>query len=364
MLREFLAEHRDELVVRAQQKASRRPAPRATAVEINNGVPLFLDQLVALMRAADGEPNSDIGSSAATHGAELHERGFSIGQVVHGYGDLCQAVTQLASELDAPISTEDFKIFNCCLDDAIARAVTEYARLRDVTQGQRQAEQLGELAHELRNSLNAATLAYTVLREGRVGIGGSTGDLLGRSLRGLKDLINRSLTSVRLEVGGVHHRERIHVRDFIDEIQFEAALEAGATQIEFAVVTTLDDEEIEGDRPILAAALMNLLSNAFKFTHARGRVVLTVTATAAKVVFDVEDQCGGLPAGAVDELFRPFTQRSENRDGIGLGLSVSRKGVEANGGEIRVVDLPGRGCMFSIDLPRATQLPALAPSAT
>ena len=301
MLREFLAEHRDELIMRAQQKAQSRSGPRATAAEISNGVPLFLDQLVVLLREATGEASGDIGSSAAAHGAELHDRGFSVGQVVHGYGDLCQAVTELASEHVAPITTEEFHTFNRCLDDAIARAVTEHARLRDVSHVHRHAEQLGELAHELRNALNAATLSYTVLREGRVGISGSTGDLLGRSLRGLNDLINRSLTSVRLEAGGVHLRERIHVRDFIEEIQLEAGLEANAAEIEFVVIASVDNEAVEGDRPILAAALMNLLSNAFKFTHPRGRVVLTATASAGRVVFDVEDQCGGLPVGVAAE---------------------------------------------------------------
>ncbi len=353
MLHDFLVEHHAELAARAQQKLLRRGSSLVTADEISNGVPLFLDQLVVLLRGIEA-PNSDIGSSAAAHGAELYARGFSVGQVVHGYGDVCQAITELAGELGAPISAEDFRVFNRCLDEAIARAVTEHTRLRELTHGDQHTEELGELAHELRNRLNAATLAYTVLREGTVGINGSTGDLLGRSLRGLQELINRSLTSVRLEAGGEHRRERIRVREFMEEIQLEAALIAETTGINFDIEAVLGDEEIEGDRAILSAALMNLLSNAFKFTHIGGCVLLTATTTAAHVVFDVEDQCGGLPAGTATKLFQPFLQHNTNRDGLGLGLSICRKGVEANGGAVRVVDLPGRGCIFSIDLPRAT----------
>jgi hypothetical protein len=60
-------------------------------------------------------------------------QGFTVGQVVHGYGDVCQAVTDLAVEMGAPISTDDFRTLNRCLDDAIAGAVTEYAGEQDVT---------------------------------------------------------------------------------------------------------------------------------------------------------------------------------------------------------------------------------------
>jgi hypothetical protein len=67
----------------------------------------------------------------------------------------------------------------------------------------------------------------------------------------------------------------------------------------------------------------------------------------------VEDECGGLPPGKVDELFQPFQQRGANRSGLGLGLTISRRGVEAMGGRMAARNLPGQGCVFSIDLPRS-----------
>ena len=109
---------------------------------------------------------------------------------------------------------------------------------------------------------------------------------------------------------------------------------------------------LEGDRQILAAAVGNLLQNAFKFSRAHGHVSLAITATVDRVLIDVEDECGGLPPGKAEELFLPYQQRSADRTGLGLGLTISRKGVEANGGVLRVRDLPGRGCVFTIDLPR------------
>jgi signal transduction histidine kinase len=65
-----------------------------------------------------------------------------------------------------------------------------------------------------------------------------------------------------------------------------------------------------------------------------------------------KDNCGGLPPGNAEKMFTPFTQRSDDRTGMGLGLSIARKSVEADGGTLSVRDLPGKGCIFTIDLPR------------
>ena len=81
-------------------------------------------------------------------------------------------------------------------------------------------------------------------------------------------------------------------------------------------------------------------------------MTLRASATAERVLIEVEDECGGLPPGQLDDLFRPFERRSGNRSGLGLGLSISRKGVEAMGGTLGVRELPGQGCVFSVELPR------------
>jgi hypothetical protein len=69
------------------------------------------------------------------------------------------------------------------------------------------------------------------------------------------------------------------------------------------------------------------------------------------VLIEVADQCGGLPLGDPDELFRPFAQRGSDRSGLGLGLSITRRGVEANDGTLSVRNRPGKGCVFTINLP-------------
>ena len=83
------------------------------------------------------------------------------------------------------------------------------------------------------------------------------------------------------------------------------------------------------------------------------------------VVIEIEDECGGLPPGPPESLFQPFEQRGANRSGLGLGLAISRKSIEADGGKVSARDLPGRGCVFTIKMPLAVEseapLPALAP---
>ncbi len=98
--------------------------------------------------------------------------------------------------------------------------------------------------------------------------------------------------------------------------------------------------------------MANLLQNAFKFTRPHSTVTLRVGAGVQRVLIEVQDECGGLMAGKVDELFRPFEQRGTDRTGLGLGLAFSRWGADANNGRIYARNLADRGCVFTLDLPR------------
>jgi signal transduction histidine kinase len=350
MLHEFLTTNRERLIAMTRAKVAKRKAPQPTTEELERGVPLFLDQLGETLRLSTRGPEA-MTESATEHGAVLHDTGFTVAQVVHDYGDICQAVTELADETRAPITAGEFRTLNRCLDDAIAEAVTEFARRRDLAQVRHESERLGVLAHELRNRLTSATLAYQQLRSGAVGMTGSTAVLLGRSLRDIADLLDRSLAEVRLEAGTTI-MARISISGLLEELEAGATLEANSNGISFSVAPVERGLEVEGDRPILLAALFNLLQNAFKFSRARGHVSLRTSTTAKSVRFEIEDACGGLPAGKAEDLFQPFTQGSPNRQGIGLGLFIARKGIETLGGELSVRDLPGKGCVFTVELPR------------
>jgi hypothetical protein len=361
MLHEFIAVNRDELIRRCRAKVAPRSIPPPAEAEIDHGVPVFLDQLRNALRL--GETTSpEISTSAIRHGHDLLRRGFTVSQVVHDYGDVCQAITDLAVALNAPISTEDFRILNRCLDDAIAGAVTEYGRERNQSgidgESARGNERLGFFAHELRNLMNTALMAFEVLKTGNVGVAGSTGAVLQRTLMASHALITRSLAEVRL-TQGIQNREPFLIAGFIDEIASASALEANARGIRLTVTHIEDGVAIEADRQVLAAVVGNLLQNAFKFTRPRTTVTLRVGASAERVLIEIQDECGGLPGADVNELFRPFEQRSADRTGVGLGLAFSRWGAEANDGRIYARSLPGKGCVFTVDLPRVS-VPAVA----
>jgi signal transduction histidine kinase len=354
MLHEFIATNREEIILRCRAKVATRSVPPPTEAEIDHGVPVFLDQLRDTLRF--GQTTSpEISTSAIKHGHELLLQGFTVSQVVHDYGDVCQAITELAVELNAPIKTDDFRTLNRCLDDAIAGAVTEYGRERNQSdidgETARGSERLGFFAHELRNLMNTALMAFEVLKTGNVGVIGSTGTVLHRSLLAAHALIRHSLAEVRL-AQGVQNREQFLVSGFIDEIASAAILEANARGVTLTVVPVEEGVAIEADRQVLAAVVGNLLHNAFKFTRPRTTVTLRVGASAERVLIEVQDECGGLPNGNVNELFRPFEQHGADRTGIGLGLAFSRWGTEANDGRISARNLADSGCVFTVDLPR------------
>jgi len=181
-LHEFIGAHREELIARCTTELAKRAAPTTIAPRINHGVPFFLDQLIGELRG--GAPKTeDVVKGARTHGRELLLQGFAIAEGVYEYGDLRRAVTDLAVETDTVIGAEDIRILNRSLDLAIAGAVTQHAC------GQAAARD-GE-SHDLLILLDSATAAFEALRKGQVGVGGSTGAILHRSLASMHALLDR-----------------------------------------------------------------------------------------------------------------------------------------------------------------------------
>jgi signal transduction histidine kinase len=355
MLSEFLTTHREKIIAKARSKVASRPAPRATSEELQTGVPLFLEQLVTTLRGEvstgrTAASDHQIGLSAAKHGKALQKIGFTAAQVIHDYGDVCQAITELAAELDAQITPDEFHTLNRCIDEAMAEAVSEFGRQRELSISDDETERLGFFAHELRNVLSNSMLAFEILKSGSVGIDGSTGALLGRNLARMRDLIDRSLAEVRLKAG-IKKRQRVPLSEFIEEVEVAATIEAKARGMQLTITPVPAGVAISVDRQILAAVVANLVQNALKFTRPGGHVLVKTHADKEHAFIAVEDECGGL-AGNPEELFTPFEQRSADRSGLGLGLAIAREGVTANGGEISARNIAGRGCVFTIELPR------------
>ncbi len=195
MLDEFIAANRSEIINRCRTKVEMRSESSPADADNDRGVPMFLDQLLAELRHGPSAA-SDIASTAMQHGHDLLLRGYTVSEVVHDYGDVCQAVTELAVERKAAISTDDFRTLNRCLDDAIAGAVTEYGRERDQPGEQGDAiegARRGRVTRDLRKAIQISKAAFEAIRSGKVGVAGSTGTVLSLGLDTASQLAERLL---------------------------------------------------------------------------------------------------------------------------------------------------------------------------
>jgi hypothetical protein len=193
MLAEFVAVNRAELISRCRTKVVGRLHTGAANAGVDRGVPIFLDQLLEELRHGTSA-DEDIARTAAQHGHDLLVQGYTVSQVVHDYGDICQAITELAVEREAAISTDDFRTLNRCLDDAIAGAVTEYGRERDLPgDATMTGEQRGTVARDLLKTIDISKISYAAIRSGKVGVAGSTGTVLQLALETARDLAQRLL---------------------------------------------------------------------------------------------------------------------------------------------------------------------------
>lgn len=373
MMSHFLANNRDDLIARCKAKVERRPLRAATPEQLTNGIPIFMTQLERTLDAEErgqsekslrisgasggDQPHlSEMGLTATAHGKQLLEFGFSVDQVVHDYGDLCQAITDLAFEQNAPFGIDEFRTLNRCLDNAIADAVTEFSFQRDallVRQHNAESnERMGFLIHELRNSLSTAALALSALELGGLPVAGATGAVLKRSLASLKALIDRAIVDVREKAGAAARFEVLSLASFIEDAKNAALLYAEGSECTLTVDAIDPLLGISVNRDLMLAALANLLQNAFKFTLPGTEITLRAYSNGPRVLIEVKDHCGGLPHGEAEKMFAPFSQGNKDKSGLGLGLSIARHTVEDDEGTLSVQDLPGSGCIFTISLPR------------
>ena len=374
VLHQFLSQNRDNLIDRCSAKVARRATTGKSIVNSDSayGIPLFLDQLIETLRleqSADpaqsykisaqsgGIPmQSEMGIGAKQRGYELLRQGFSVDQVVHDYGDLCQSITDMAFENSINIHVDEFRTLNRCLDNAIADSVMEFTYQNTLAIN----EQLGSLAHEIRNRVSTAILAVEVLKTGKVGADGSIGKLIDRSLRAICVLIDSTVTDVRINVGIPTEHSLVSLAKLIEEIRVGAVLEAEVRKSKLRVSAVEPTLAVDVNSELLSAAVGNLLQNAFKFTCPGADVSLHAYAVGDRIRIDVEDGCGGLPSDF--SIATPFYQGNPNKFGLGLGLSICRRNVEADKGVLTVRDVPGKGCVFTIDLPRfsVSGIPAMA----
>jgi len=352
-MRRFITQHRPLIERQSRELLRERSTEKSTESELERGVPELIDQLLETLgreKSHGGTPlDRAIVTTAAEHGSRLFARGFSMGQLVHGYGVLSEVVMELGEKHGVGFTTRDFEVLNRIIVLAIGGAVTEYQERRADQAHDQHVQRVGMLAHEMRNALSTATMAHEVVKRA-AGFGGRAAEALDKSLLRMRDLVDRALTEVRLQADSAPYLERVRVAELLEQIggmmQREAELRGQSLEL-------VADPGIElcVDRQLLTSAVSNLVQNGLKYTTVGGRIAVRGRADGDHVLIDVADGCGGLPAGLSERMFRPFARGTTQQPGLGLGLAIVDRAVKRLGGDVRVRDVPGTGCVFTIDLP-------------
>jgi signal transduction histidine kinase len=352
---ELLKEEREQLITswgnRIKSLVASAALPRA---ELLDHMPAFVDEIIqALFPAAVPLPPTS--ARAEQHGEQRLSLGFDVAEVVREYGTLHECILDLAAEAGLDVDRRDQLIVVKWLNVGIADAVSQYVKERDLEVQRQSSEHLGFIAHELRNPLGSARLAFERLRRKELHElkESRTVDMLDRGLRRTSEMIDSVLSQASLKMGVVPRLAPVALRPFLKEIEADAAAAAVDKGIQMEV-SAPEDLVIEADPRLLRSAVSNLLHNAVKFSHDKSTVVVSAGLAEGRVTIEVADACGGLPPGKVEELFNPLVQRGENRSGFGLGLGIALQAAEAHNGTIKVRDMPGKGCAFILDLPSTT----------
>lgn len=353
---EFIRSRRDRIVGRFVERLYDGLAANALPPQdVANSIGKFLDELAdalddhALL-PGDRSPGSVV--AAKLHGRQRFHLGYDVATVIREYGALRDLLFDEAAEAGVVPSNDEARVLSSQLFGAVADAAEQYGKERDQVVEAQAARHLAFLAHELRNPLSSMGLAFVALKDtGLLPESHPSVGVIDRGLRSLARLIDDALVETSMERGGGPSVAPLEVAKLVDAVVQEAAPYAEHKKI--ALVVSCEAETCKADERYLHSALSNLVRNAVKFSKTGGTVRVAARSADGRVVFEVEDECGGIAQADVEKLFDPFVQRGTDRTGFGLGLSIAKQATDAHHGSLRVHTVAGRGCVFVIDLPEA-----------
>jgi signal transduction histidine kinase len=354
-MHEFLSAHTAELVDTCVSRLRPLAGDRSDA-EIKADLPRILADVIRTMRSAEGFANSSAVAAltrhAATLGRQRQRSGFDIGLTALSLGVISAATGEIGERNGMSFTAGEYKTFNECIDAATASAITEFWQVAHEEKQRDDAKRLGFFAHELRNSLSTAMMAWEALRHGNIGVSGLTGQVLHRSLHRMEGLLGQTLVTAVLRGGAPLNIQKTNLLRLLHAAEADVVRERGV-----AIDVSADESlQVAVDERVLMSAIGNLLQNAVKFSRDGGLVQLRAFAASDLVVIEVEDECGGLPGGETEELFEPFVRGNDPRS-TGLGLAITREAIATLGGNVDTRDLPGKGCVFRITLRAANPAP-------
>ncbi len=347
-LPELISTRRDHIILRFTEKVRGTLHPESMPrMQLVDHLPLFLDEIASNLRCGS---SPDVSVTAAEHGTQRLAQGFDLDSVVREYGALAQAIVEEAAQQSVSVNAADQTVLYDRIIAGIAEAVSEYARQRDAELHRQSNEHFAFIAHELRNPLGAVMAALDAIVRGGTVKDDRFLQILKRGLSRMHELIEAALRSAQVGAGVTLRPERIMLSALLNDVELGASF--GAEEKGITLSTHFEkDCELTIDARLVSSALTNLVRNAIKFSHDKGRIEVRASVTANRVIVEVEDSCGGLPDGMVEKAFLPFSQMGKDRTGFGLGLSIAKQAADAHGGSIRIQNIPGKGCIFILELP-------------
>jgi len=222
------------------------------------------------------------------------------------------------------------------------------------------SEFLATMSHELRTPLNAIA-GYAQILE--LGIQGALNDSqrelmsrMQRSQRALLTLIEELLGFAQIESGRVVYRcSNVTVAQLLDDIEPMIAPQLSSRKVRYRIDACDPSISVWADREKVNQILLNLVTNAIKFTE-RGEIAVTCTMSDDVAEICVRDTGVGIDPSRLESIFEPFVQLdsgyTRTSHGTGLGLTISRTFARAMGGDVRVASVLGEGSSFMLTLPR------------
>ncbi len=244
----------------------------------------------------------------------------------------------------------------------MARVDAEAARAQAESANRAKSEFLAVMSHELRTPLNAIG-GYTELLE--LGLRGPVTDAQRRDLdrirtsqQHLLGLISGVLDLSRIEAGRVSYDLTATALDpFLAGLDSLVEPQAAGKSLTLTYDPCAADIAVLADREKLRQILLNLLSNAIRYTPAGGRITIGASAGETTVAITVTDNGVGIAATEIERIFEPFVQLDRSltrvRDGVGLGLAISLDLARGMAGDLRAESRQGEGSRFILTLPRA-----------
>ena len=356
----FLREHRDALF--AQWKIKIRDRLRAdvalTDEQLVDCLPLFLDDLIFGLEQHGGRLVEEHRSAASrVHGSQRYALSLPIDDVIREYSVFFSVIVEYAEEQGIFLTSWDLGVLSEVLFTAASEASLEHGECEARDRQKAERQRIGYIAHEFRNPLATARMAWDLLRSNLDLGGGTFCRAIDVSLERLFTLVDQTLSLTRLSEGDRAPniaREAVGLDALLADVEADARFDAEKKTISISI----DSEtslRVPGDHARLLSALTDLVRHAVKFTPAGGAVVIRSRLEEQRVLIEVRDECGGLAPDAAERLFQRFMQAGQNHSD-GVRLAIAKQDVEAHKGTLMVRNVPDTGCVFVVDLPAAPGL--------